>query len=109
MSKISRLLFLTILANLPGAAWAQESQFQPPGKAPRVFSLPPKILEQLRDRIAAEKLKDPSLDQLRMDADTSLKQSPLSVINKVVTPPSGDKHDYLSLAPYWWPDPARAN
>jgi hypothetical protein len=44
-----------------------------------------------------------------MDADTALKQSPLSVINKAVTPPSGDKHDYLSLAPYWWPDPARPN
>jgi hypothetical protein len=25
------------------------------------------------------------------------------------TPPSGDKHDYMSQAPYWWPDPAKPN
>ncbi|KAF9531114.1 chondroitin AC/alginate lyase [Crepidotus variabilis] len=29
---------------------------------------------------------------------------PWSVIQKPVTPPSGDKHDYMSWAPYWWPD-----
>ncbi len=26
-------------------------------------------------------------------------------MDKTQTPPSGDKHDYLSFAPYWWPDP----
>lgn len=30
-----------------------------------------------------------------------------SVVTKTQTPPSGDKHDYLSLAPYWWPDPVK--
>jgi hypothetical protein len=23
------------------------------------------------------------------------------------TPPSGDKHDYMSIGPYWWPDPSK--
>jgi hypothetical protein len=32
-----------------------------------------------------------------------------SVTNKSQTPPSGDKHDYMSQAPYWWPDPAKPN
>jgi hypothetical protein len=27
-------------------------------------------------------------------------------MDKKDTPPSGDKHDYMSLAPYWWPNPA---
>lgn len=27
-----------------------------------------------------------------------------TVVNKAVLPPSGDKHDYMSMAPYWWPD-----
>ena len=27
-----------------------------------------------------------------------------TVVNKTVLPPSGDKHDYMSMAPYWWPD-----
>jgi hypothetical protein len=31
------------------------------------------------------------------------------VINKDVTPPSGNKHDYMSQAPYWWPNPDTAN
>src|SRR5689334_5363338 len=32
-----------------------------------------------------------------------------TVVSKQVTPPSGDKHDYMSLAPYWWPDPKSPN
>lgn len=34
---------------------------------------------------------------------------PFSVMDKKETPPSGDKHDYMSLAPYWWPDPSKPN
>ncbi|KAI0782105.1 chondroitin AC/alginate lyase [Abortiporus biennis] len=34
---------------------------------------------------------------------------PWTVMNKSVTPPSGDKHDYMSWAPYWWPDCSKAN
>src|SRR4029079_12800027 len=30
-----------------------------------------------------------------------------SVMDKAITPPSGDKHDYVSQAPYWWPDPSK--
>ncbi len=30
-------------------------------------------------------------------------------MEKTKTPPSGDEHDYLSLAVYWWPDPASPN
>jgi hypothetical protein len=26
-------------------------------------------------------------------------------MQKKTVPPSGDKHDYVSLGPYWWPDP----
>jgi hypothetical protein len=26
-------------------------------------------------------------------------------MQKARVPPSGDKHDFLTLAPYWWPDP----
>lgn len=31
-------------------------------------------------------------------------QGPWTVMSKNVTPPSGDKHDYMSWAPYSWPD-----
>ena len=34
----------------------------------------------------------------------SAKLGPWSVTNQKSLPPSGDKHDYLSWAPYWWPN-----
>jgi len=41
------------------------------------------------------------------NADRALKIENLSVVNKPFTAPSGDKHDYMSLSPYWWPDPSK--
>ena len=31
-------------------------------------------------------------------------KGPYSVMDKDIIPPSGDKHDYISQGPYWWPD-----
>jgi hypothetical protein len=67
------------------------------------------MLQELRGEIAADNLKDPALEQLRKDADAALMQKSLSVVDKSIDPPSGDKHDYMSLAPYWWPDPRKSN
>lgn len=41
--------------------------------------------------------------------DKALKTELTSVVQKTQTPPSGNKHDYLSLAPYFWPDPTKAD
>jgi hypothetical protein len=41
------------------------------------------------------------------ESNKLLSQKPLSVVDKSVTPPSGDKHDFLSMAPYFWPDPTK--
>lgn len=49
----------------------------------------------------------PALHKLLQDADALLLRPSEAVTNKTMTPPSGDKHDYLSLAPYWWPDPSK--
>jgi len=48
-----------------------------------------------------------TLAQLVADADRLLTLEPMSVMEKTITPPSGDKHDYMSQAPYWWPDPQK--
>jgi hypothetical protein len=34
---------------------------------------------------------------------------PVSVMDKVITPASGDKHDYMSQAPYFWYDSTKPN
>jgi hypothetical protein len=47
------------------------------------------------------------VDDIRKDADKALSAGPFSVVDKSAMPPSGDKHDYMSLSPYWWPDPAK--
>jgi hypothetical protein len=46
-----------------------------------------------------------SLKRLRKNAEISLKRGPYSVLDKHEVAPSGDKHDYLSYARYWWPNP----
>ena len=43
------------------------------------------------------------LKTLTAQADGYLTQGPWTVMDKPQTAPSGDKHDYISEAPYWWP------
>lgn len=43
---------------------------------------------------------------LRLDAEAALGRGPHSVVDKPEPAPGGRLHDYLSLARYWWPDPA---
>jgi hypothetical protein len=73
---------------------------------PVVFALNAQSLEKNKKRVAA---KDPSVmaayKVLIKDADKALQFGPVSVMEKKNDPPSGDKHDYMSLAPYFWPDP----
>jgi len=92
-------LVLGILLLLP--AW------QGGAPAPRVFLLDAVRLSASRAAIARD---DPATRAawlaLRADADRALAAGPFSVVTKAVAPPSGDKHDYMSQAPYFWPNPA---
>ena len=47
----------------------------------------------------------PIYQQLLEEAEAALQAGPFSVLQKSQIPPSGDKHDYMSVGPYWWPDP----
>jgi Alginate lyase len=64
-----------------------------------------KSLIVTKNKIAA---KDASIlnnyNALLNKANAILKVTPKSVMDKTDIPPSGSKHDYVSLAPYWWPD-----
>jgi len=46
-----------------------------------------------------------ALEYLIARADQALRQEPLTIVNKPILPASGDAHDYMSVGPYWWPDP----
>ncbi len=51
----------------------------------------------------------PAYKKLLKNADQALLEGPFSVANKTQIPVSGDKHDYLSLGPCWWPDPEKTD
>ena len=42
-------------------------------------------------------------------ADKQMDITPISVVNKTHLPPSGDAHDYMSVASYFWPCNAKCN
>lgn len=76
---------------------------------PAVLALSKDALKKNKARVND---KDPQLmeayKQLLKDADKkAMKFGPVSVMGKKKAPPGGDKHDYMSLAPYWWPDPSK--
>ncbi|HEX7274736.1 MAG TPA: alginate lyase family protein, partial [Nitrososphaeraceae archaeon] len=49
------------------------------------------------------------LKQLLVRADSYLLEEANSVMDKTQIPPSGNKHDFLSLAPFHWPDDSKPN
>ncbi len=61
--------------------------------------------EQLR---AGDTTLRPALDKLLRVAALARDATPVAVTDKTtLLPPSGDRHDYFSLSPYWWPDPGK--
>ena len=71
-----------------------------------VFSLDANALKINKQKVLSKDTTVmPAVKQLLKEADNALQLAPMSVMEKKNTPPSGDKHDYMSLAPYFWPDP----
>ena len=77
---------------------------------PQLFILDSKILATAKNRL---QLNDPTIvpavEKLIREADRALSHEAVAVVQKDFTPPSGDKHDYMSIAPYWWPNPNTVN
>lgn len=90
------------LMGMPSLTVTQESKLW----APRVFLLDGQTLAETKRRInSGDKTFAAALAKLERDARRAMQQKSLSVVTKEVTPPSGDKHDYMSQAPYFWPNP----
>lgn len=76
---------------------------------PRVFLLNPETVVRVRIEVRAGTADPKAVAALRREADRALQLAAPSVMDKSSVPPSGDKHDYMSLAPYWWPNPETSN
>ena len=76
---------------------------------PKTFVLKGEALDRNFQLIKANDIdKTKALKSLLSKADKILNEEKLySVMNKKQVPPSGDKHDYMSTGPYWWPDPTK--
>jgi hypothetical protein len=78
--------------------------------SPRYYGSRPGALAEVKSRLAAhDESLQPALNHLLKEADEALQTKPPSVMEKGRIPPSGDKHDYMTIAPYFWPDPAMSN
>src|SRR5215217_6071373 len=75
------------------------------GQKPDVFIIDAEHLAAIK---AKAQQKDKTtlqlIDSLLKTADAFLNMKPVSVVEKSFTPYSGDKHDYMSQAPYFWYD-----
>jgi hypothetical protein len=92
----------------PGAVCKADDGYASAFDGRRTFRWKPQWL-----RAAKANLADPSLapayKALIARADKALAGPYYAVTEKTRTPPSGDKHDYISMGPYWWPDAGKPN
>lgn len=91
-----RLLAFVLLSVVPAVAL--------PAKPPATLRLPGSAL--IRVKLHPD---DAILQAARQGADRAMHEGPFSVMEKKQIPPSGDKHDFMSVAPYWWPNPSTPN
>lgn len=76
--------------------------------APLVFAYPAEVLVSAKNRLAAgDESLAPALAALQAEAGKMLAEEPASVLDKTMVAASGNKKDYFSMGPYWWPDPTK--
>jgi hypothetical protein len=65
-------------------------------------------MEAVRRRNGDHDAMLPAFQKLIADAEKQLNAPVVAVTDKhSLLPPSGNRHDYFSLSPYWWPDPSK--
>lgn len=107
---VKLMLSCTCLLFLCVSSAAQKVASSNASAAPRIFLLDAKHLQVAKQRLRANGPHlAPAWAKLEQDAKKSLTAGPFSVTSKAVTPPSSDKQDYMSQAPYFWPDPKSPN
>lgn len=114
------LLTVTLAAAVISAALVEPAEAQTPPSCYgargystsqgglRTFLWRPDRLALAHERVARDP-SDPALVALLADADRAMRRGPYSVVDKTRPAESGDKHDYISIGPYWWPDESKAD
>src|SRR5947207_14326063 len=111
----AQAIFRTVCLLVCLGAYAVTAHGQQPIRAsaessPRVFLLDGNRLQAVRTAIRrGDKEPENAWSKLQRDAQKALVGAPFSIVSKSVVPPSGDQHDYMSQAPYFWPNPKTPN
>ena len=106
MNKFNRNLILLLFFGI-STSFFDQGKFD--SGIPKTISIDGKALsDNYKLILSNDKGKVVALKSLLKKADKLLKEDIVySVMDKKQTPPSGDKHDYMSTGPYWWPDPTK--
>jgi len=108
--KTNPIKFIICCFALAGTAWGSPFLCHAAESNLKVFILDPAALENTKARLQrGDGALRSALDKLKRDAAPVLVERNFSVVDKQLAPADGDKHDYMSLAPYWWPNPDTAN
>ncbi len=101
------LIFAAIVSATSLSALSCTSQAESTNVGPAIWDID--AIDAKVERIASGEHID-LYDRLRNDADSILEvaYNP-TVVDKPHAPGSGDKHDYMSLSRYWWPNPDTAD
>ena len=102
------VLLSAVCAIVAGARAGDANRSAAATKTPALLLLDADHLAAVRARVlGGEARLRAAVDALKQEAAEALAMQPVSVMDKSIVPPSGDKHDYMSQAPYWWPDPGK--
>lgn len=74
---------------------------------PTLYLQDAKRIAAIKSNAKKNKATQDNIVQLSKEADKMLKKEYGSVMDKTQTPPCGNKHEYMSLAKYFWPDPSK--
>lgn len=102
MNRLLLLLLISLMVGVP-EGFATSAYPEIPGILSASLA---ESVERFRKGLAASEPRyQRAYDRLYDRAEEALLADPVSVLDKKRVAPSGDQQDYLSLAPYWWPDP----
>lgn len=105
MTKFGKIIVFFVSALIFSASPYSYAQTEK-GELPRVFLMDAKRLLLVKQSLQkGDKTFIAAAAKIATDAQAALKAGTYSVITKSFVPPSGDKHDYMSQAPYFWADP----
>lgn len=104
------LTVVFLVSTIAGYATSHASTSSPAASTtPRLFLLDPAILQHTKQAAATDPVLKGSLQALVNQANSLLSAKTVSVMDKSQVLPGGSKHDYLSLATYFWPDPSTSS